>query len=50
MEDLLIVKNWEEKSPRLSEVCEYLESEYDLDEINYVDIAGYKVTDTKQFE
>lgn len=50
LEDLLIVKNWEEKPVRLSEVCEYLECEYDIDEISYVDIEGYKVTDTKQFE
>lgn len=50
LEDLLIVKNREERSPRMSEVFEYLESEYDLDEISYIDIEGYKVIDTKQFE
>lgn len=49
LEDLLIVKNWEEKPLRTAEVCEYLESEYNLDEISYVDIEGYKVIDTKQF-
>ena len=49
LEDLLIVKNKEEKSPRLSDVCEYLEGEYDIDELSLIDIEGYKIIDQKQF-
>lgn len=50
LEELLIVKNVEERSPRLSDVCEFLEEEYDLDEVSFLDIEGYKVLDKKQFE
>ena len=49
LEDLLIVKSKEEKSPRLSDVCEFLEGEYDIDELSLVDIEGYKVIEAKQF-
>lgn len=49
LEDILIVKNLEEKAPRLSEVCEYLEDLYDIDELAFADIEGYKVIDAKQF-
>ena len=50
LEEILIVKNVEERSPRLSDVCEFLEEEYDLDEVSFLDIEGYKVLDKKQFE
>lgn len=49
LEDILIVKNIEEKPPRLSDVCEYLEDVYDIDELSFADIEGYKVIDAKQF-
>lgn len=45
LEDILIVKDVEEKTPRLSDVCEYLEDVYDIDELSFVDIEGYKVID-----
>ena len=50
LEELLIVKNVKERSPRLSDVCEFLEEEYDLDDVSFLDIEGYKVLDKKQFE
>lgn len=49
LEDILIVKDTEEKTPRLSDVCEYLEDVYDIDELSFSDIEGYKVIDAKQF-
>lgn len=49
LEDILIVKDVEEKTPRLSDVCEYLEYVYDIDELSFADIEGYKVIDAKQF-
>ena len=49
LEEILIVKDLEEKSLHLSDVCEYLEEEYDIDELSFNDIEGYKVIDTKQF-
>lgn len=49
LEDILIVKDIEEKTPRLSDVCEYLEDVYDIDELLFADIEGYKVIDAKQF-
>lgn len=49
LEDILIVKDIEDKSPRLSDVCEYLEDVYDIDELSFADIEGYKVIDAKQF-
>ena len=49
LEEILIVKTLEEKSPRLSDVCEYLEEEFDTEDIAFCEIEGYKVIDTKQF-
>ena len=49
LEEILIVKDIEEKTPCLSDVCEYLEGVYDIDELSFADIEGYKVIDTKQF-
>lgn len=49
LEDILIVKDLNEKSLRMSDVCEYLEDEYDIDELSFLEIAGYKVVDVKQF-
>lgn len=49
LEEILIVKNVEEKSPRLSDVCEFLESEYDIDDIVFAEVEGWKIIDTKQF-
>ena len=49
MEDLLIVKNVDEMSHRLSDVCEYLEGEYNIDDITFVEIEGWMIIDTKQF-
>lgn len=49
LEDLLVIKDVEEMSHRLADVCEYLEGEYDIDDIAFTDIDGWKVIDTKQF-
>lgn len=49
LEDILIVKDTEEKTLRLSDVCEYLEDVYDIDKLSFSDIEGYKVIDVKQF-
>ena len=49
LEEILIVKNVEEKSHHLADVCEYLESEYDIDDIAFAEIEGWKIIDTKQF-
>ena len=49
LEELLIVKNVEERSHHLADVCEYLEGEYDIDDIAFVEIEGWKIIDTKQF-
>ena len=49
LEELLIVKNVEEKSHHLADVCEYLEGEYDIDDIAFAEIEGWKIIDTKQF-
>lgn len=48
-EEILIVKNVDDKSSRLSDVCEYLEDEYNIDEIAFAEIEGWKIIDTKQF-
>ena len=49
LEELLVIKDLEEMSHRLADVCEYLEGEYDIDDIAFSDIDGWKVIDTKQF-
>lgn len=50
LEDILIVKDVDEKSPRLSDVCEFLEEEYDIDNLAFVETEGYNLIDTKQFD
>lgn len=50
LEDILIVKDVDEKSPRLSDVCEFLEEEYDIDNLAFVETEGYYLIDTKQFD
>lgn len=49
LEELLVIKDLEEMSHRLADVCEYLEGEYDIDDIAFSNIDGWKVIDTKQF-
>lgn len=49
LEDILIVKDVNEKSPRLSDVCEYLEGEYDVNDVAFENVDGYMIIDTKQF-
>lgn len=49
LEDILIVKDVYEKSSRLSDVCEYLEGEYDVDDVVFENVDGYMIIDTKQF-
>lgn len=49
LEDILIVKDVYEKSPRLSDVCEYLEGEYDVNDVAFENVDGYMIIDTKQF-
>ena len=49
LEEILIVKNVDEKSSRLSDVCEYLEGEYNIDDIAFAEIEDWKIIDTKQF-
>ena len=39
----------DEKTPRLSDVCEYLEEEFDTEDIVFCEIEGYKIIDTRQF-
>jgi len=49
LEEILITRDIQNKPLRLSDVCEFLEGEFDIDEISFKDINGYKVIDTKQF-
>lgn len=50
LEEILMVKITDELSPSLLDVCEFLEDEYDLDCISFLDVEGYRVIDIKQFE
>ena len=50
LEDILIIKNLDEKTPHLSDVCEYLEEEFEIDNISFMDIENFKIIDTKQFK
>lgn len=50
LEDILTVKTIDDPSPRLLDVCEYLEDEFNLESISFLDIEGYRVIDIKQFE
>lgn len=49
LEEILIIKDLDEKSPRLSDVCEYLEEEFEKDDITFCEIEDYKIIDTNQF-
>ena len=49
LEEILIIKDLDEKSPRLSDVCEYLEEEFEKDDIAFCEIESYKIIDTNQF-
>ena len=49
LEEILIVKDPNEKSLRLSDVCEYLEDENAIESISFKDIQGYKIIDLSQF-
>lgn len=49
LEDILIVKDVYEKSPRLSDVCEYLEGEYDVNDVAFENVDGYMIINTNQF-
>ena len=49
LEDILICMEGEEKNERLSEVCEYLEGELEIDNIPFVSVNGYEVVDVVQF-
>lgn len=48
MEDILICLEGDEKSDRLSDVCEYLEGELEIDCIPFISLNGYEVVDTAQ--
>ena len=50
LENILIVKDINEKPPYLSDVCEYLEEKYDLEEVTFLNIDNYKIIDTNQFK
>lgn len=49
LEDILIIKNLEDKTLHLSDVCEFLEDKHDMDDISFLDINNYKVIDIEQF-
>lgn len=50
LEELLIASESEEDiAPRLADVCEFFEAEFDLREVSFIHIDKWKVIDTKQF-
>ena len=49
LEDILVVKNIDDMTIRLSDVCEYVEAEYNIDEIVFSEVDGWMIIDTKQF-
>lgn len=48
MGDILICLEGDEKSDRLSDVCEYLEGELEIDSVPFIVMSGYEVVDTDQ--
>ena len=46
LEDILICLEGEEMSDRLSDVCEYLEGEFEIDIVPFIKENGYEVVDT----
>ena len=46
LEDILLCLEGDEKSDRLSDVCEYLEGELEIDSIPFIRMSGYEVVDT----
>ena len=49
LESILICKEGEEMSDWLSEVCEYLEGELEIDSVPFMAMNGYEVVDVVQF-
>lgn len=50
LESVLINEEGNEKSDRLSDVCEYLEGELEIDSVPFMVLEGYEVVHTTQFE
>ncbi len=49
LEELLITKNLEEKPYRLSDVCVFLEGEYNINDIVFANVENWYIIDTEQF-
>lgn len=50
LEEILISYEGESvMAPHLAEVCEFLEAEFDLEEISFIHLGKWRIIDTKQF-